>query len=74
MFPAIAPDDPRTKPLAYLTDSDRRHLYEVVDDGRGVIVLENCSTGFRMTVSRSAIGTYKLVRAAPDWVPNFAEG
>lgn len=62
--------DPRTIPTAYLTDGARRHLYEVIDDSRGNLVLENCRTGFRMTVRRDAIAGYHLVRAAaatPDY-------
>ena len=67
-FVSVKDDDPRTKVCAYVRDAAKRNLFEVVDNSRGVLVLENCVTGFRLTISRAAITTYTLVKAAPSFL------
>lgn len=66
----VPADDPRAQCLAYVTNGER--LFQVVDDRRGVLVLENCKSGARMTIGRAAIAAYRLIRAAPA-VPDSPE-
>lgn len=63
-FVKVKADDPRAQLLAYITDGHR--LYQIVDEARGTLTLENCDTGFRCTIARVAIWTYRLVKRGPE--------
>lgn len=67
----IADDDPRCQLTAYVRC--KKNLYMVVDNTRGVIVLENVMTDGKYTISRAAINNYTLVQAAEPLIPDEFE-
>lgn len=65
MIPLISSKDPRSQPLAYI--SDGVNLAEVIELKGPNLILEDCRTGKRHQVSLQKVRAgWELVKAAPS--------